>query len=105
MTRTTPRRTRPARRPHPHGRHSKAACLRILKQLSAYVDGDLGVDICAEIRKHLGACPNCEVFIASLRRTIDLCRHAPPPPFPASLKARVRRDIRRAMATQARTAR
>ena len=51
-------------------------------ELSAYIDDELPEDICAEFRRHLGACPNCEVFIASLRDTVKLCRqHEPPPPL------------------------
>lgn len=51
----------------------------LLRQLSAYIDDELPADICREIRQHLGACPNCEVFIASLRQTVTLCRHRPAP--------------------------
>jgi anti-sigma factor RsiW len=51
----------------------------LLRQLSAYIDDELPSDICREIRRHLGACPNCEVFIASLQHTVTLCRHRPAP--------------------------
>ena len=63
--------------PHRH-QPGKGRCLDILRQLSAYIDDELPSDICAELRRHLGACPNCEVFIASLRQTVSLCRHRPP---------------------------
>ena len=54
-------------------------CMDLLRQLSAYIDDELPSDICQEIRRHLGACPNCEVFIASLQHTVTLCRHRPTP--------------------------
>lgn len=68
-------------------------CLDLLRQLSAYIDDELPSDICREIRKHLGACPNCEVFIVSLRQTVILCRHRPVPPLKSSDRAALRRAI------------
>jgi anti-sigma factor RsiW len=59
--------------------HGQGHCLDLLRQLSAYIDDELPSDICREIRRHLGACPNCEVFIASLQHTVTLCRHRPSP--------------------------
>jgi anti-sigma factor RsiW len=88
---------RATRRPvHDHQGHSKARCLRILKNLSAYLDDDLSTSICGEIRKHLGACPNCEIFVESLRQTVGLCRHHQPSPLSAADKQALRRDILRA---------
>ena len=78
-----------------HG-HTKAQCLNILKNLSAYLDDDLSVSICSEIRKHLGACPNCEVFVESLRQTVTLCRHYQAHPLSTTEKVRLKQDILRA---------
>lgn len=80
------------RAPHSH-RHTKAQCLKILRHLSTYLDNELAEEVCRDIRAHLGACPNCELFIGSLRRTITLCRHAEPPPLSAESKARLHRLI------------
>jgi anti-sigma factor RsiW len=71
-------------------------CLDILRQLSAYIDDELPEEICAELRRHVGACPNCEEFIASLRDTVRLCRHHQPPPLSAFDRARLRQEILRA---------
>jgi anti-sigma factor RsiW len=69
-----PRRiAQPATKRH---RHGKGRCLHILRELSAYIDDELSRDICQEIRRHIGACPNCENFVASLRQTVSLCRHS-----------------------------
>ncbi|OQW32990.1 MAG: hypothetical protein A4E19_06480 [Nitrospira sp. SG-bin1] len=78
------------RHPHPHG---KSRCLRILRQLSAYIDDELSADICQEIRRHLGACPNCEIFVASLRQTVSLCRHSPAPSLSTADRALIREKI------------
>ena len=80
-------------RPH---RHGKGRCVAILKKLSAYIDDELPGTLCEELRKHLGACPNCEEFVASLRQTVALCRHQPAPPLSQAERARMRNDILRA---------
>jgi anti-sigma factor RsiW len=73
--------------------HASGSCLNILRQLSAYIDDELPSQICRELRLHLGACPNCEVFVASLRDTITLCRHRPTPPLSPSDRAAIRHEI------------
>lgn len=77
-------------------RHEKGRCLNILRELSAFIDDELSGQICREIRLHLGACPNCEEFVASLRQTVSLCRHKPVPPLSAAERSRLREEILRA---------
>jgi len=79
---------------HDHS-HGAGRCMDILRQLSAYIDDELPSDICQELRRHLGDCPNCEVFVASLRATVTLCRHRPTPPLSATERAALRQEILR----------
>lgn len=97
----TTKRLPPARRTrtHRHPGHGRASCLKVLRRLSAYLDDELPGDLCREIRRHMGACPNCEVFLASLRETIRLCRHTAPRPLSSAAKARLRRQILKAAGT------
>lgn len=87
---------RPVGRPAQDHPHETGRCLDILRQLSAYIDDELASDICRELRRHLGACPNCEIFVASLRETVTLCRHRPTPPLSSGERAALRREILRA---------
>jgi len=82
--------SRPSSHHHTHG---QGHCVDLLRQLSAYIDDELPSDICREIRRHLGACPNCEVFIASLRHTVTLCRHRPAPQLTSTERVSMRRAI------------
>jgi len=84
------KRSRPSSHPHTHG---QGHCVDLLRQLSAYIDDELPSDICREIRRHLGACPNCEVFIASLQHTVTLCRHHPAPQLTSVDRMNMRRAI------------
>lgn len=77
----------------PNHTHGQGHCLDLLRQLSAYIDDELPSDICGEIRQHLGACPNCEVFIASLQHTVTLCRHRPVPQLTSVDRMNMRRTI------------
>jgi anti-sigma factor RsiW len=89
-TSTQPRASASTRRKQTQG---KARCLRILRQLSSYIDDELSENICEEIRRHLGACPHCETFVTSLRQTVSLCRHSPAPPLSAAIRALMRKTI------------
>ena len=80
----------------PAHRQGKGRCVAILKKLSAYIDDELPGTLCEELRKHLGACPNCEEFVASLRQTVALCRQQPAPSLSQAERARMRNDILRA---------
>ena len=89
-TATPKKRARQSSDSHTHGR---GHCMNLLRQLSAYIDDELPSDICREIRQHLGACPNCEVFIASLQQTVTLCRHRPAPQLTSVDRVNMRRAI------------
>jgi anti-sigma factor RsiW len=93
MMKKNPARIRHSRSSIHHHQPGEGHCLDILKQLSAYIDDELPSDICAEIRRHVGACPNCEVFIASLRDTVKLCRNHQTPPLSAQERAMLRLEI------------
>jgi anti-sigma factor RsiW len=84
---------------HDHA-HGEERCLRILHRLSAYIDDELSSNICEEIRRHLGACPNCETFVTSLRATVSLCRHRPTPTLSAADRALMRATILKTASTR-----
>lgn len=96
MAKRTPARSSHNTRPQSHG-HGKGHCLTILQQLSAYIDDELPTTICDELRTHLGACPRCEEFLASLRDTVALCRHQPTAALPPSERAAMRAAILRSL--------
>lgn len=74
-------------------RHSKVQCRNILRTLSEYLDNDLPKSVCREIRRHLDLCPKCEVFVQTLKRTINLCKKADVARLTASDKSKLRKEI------------
>ncbi len=63
-----------------------AHCRDLLGHLSDYLDGDAETSLCAEIERHLATCPDCQVVVDTLAKTISLYRDLPPavPPPDAS---------------------
>ncbi|MEP6600618.1 MAG: zf-HC2 domain-containing protein [Nitrospirota bacterium] len=81
---------------HSHLGRGKAQCLKIFRRLSAYLDGELPANLCEELRRHLTGCDNCEAFLASFKRSIELGRRYPVRPLVSASKSAIREAIRRA---------
>lgn len=64
-------------------------CRHLLGQLSAYLDGELSDELCAEIERHLADCADCRVVVDTLRKTVLLYREAPQPGFPLEARERL----------------
>jgi anti-sigma factor RsiW len=65
-------------------------CRYLLDSLSAYMDGELGDDLCLELERHLADCEDCQVVVDTLRKTITLYRAtATPPPVPSDVRERL----------------
>ncbi len=52
--------------------HIHKNCDELLGSLSAYIDGELGPELCEELERHLAGCDNCRVVLNTTKRTIDL---------------------------------
>jgi len=47
-------------------------CRHLLGELSVYVDGELGGELCAELERHLAGCEDCRIVVDTLKKTIYL---------------------------------
>jgi len=70
--------------------HVHENCEGLLESLSAYIDGDLPPELCAELEKHLAGCNDCRVVLNTTKRTIDLV-HSPleKPDLPEDVRERL----------------
>jgi anti-sigma factor RsiW len=75
-------------------RRSDAACRTILRDISAYLDGELDATACKDIERHCQACSSCRELVDGLRDTIGLCRNAGRTPLPDAVRQRARDSIR-----------
>ena len=79
---------------------SPEECRQVFEMLSEYLDGELPVDTCEQIEKHIADCPPCVEFVESLRKSVHTYREYQPlevpPPLRPEEKARLR-DAYRSM--------
>ena len=51
---------------------NETKCCEYIHEVSDYIDGELADELCADLERHLAECPNCQVVINTLKKTIDL---------------------------------
>ena len=73
-------------------------CPHVVDLLSRHLEGDIGRDACAEMERHVAACPPCQAACESLRQTLRLCGSTPAPDVPEALKQSIRQGIRSLLA-------
>ncbi len=81
---------------------ASAECTAILRNISAYLDGELEATACAAIEAHCARCPQCAPLVDGLRRTVGLCRDAAVTPLPDEVRDRARESVRRLLDERAR---
>jgi anti-sigma factor (TIGR02949 family) len=52
---------------------------QLLSKVCEFIDGELDDETCEALQKHLAACPNCRIFVDSMRQTIVLYQHCDSP--------------------------
>jgi RNA polymerase sigma-70 factor, ECF subfamily len=67
------------------------SCPDVLALFSSHLEGQVSAEVCAEMERHIEACPRCKGACDSLKRTLSLCRAAlPAAPIPAAVQASVK---------------
>ena len=64
-------------------------CAEAYRHICEDLDAKLRTRRCREIRAHIGACPDCRAYLASLKRTVALYRSVPAPPLPKGAHKRL----------------
>ncbi len=71
------------------------ACPDVLALFSSHLEGQVSAEVCAEMERHIEACPRCKGACDSLKRTLSLCHAAAPAaPIPAAVQASVKVALR-----------
>jgi RNA polymerase sigma-70 factor (ECF subfamily) len=60
-----------------HEQRRPTRCKAMFAELSNYLDEQLDDSLCDELEKHLDGCEPCQVFVATLKATIEQCRKVP----------------------------
>jgi RNA polymerase sigma-70 factor (ECF subfamily) len=74
-------------------------CPDVLTLFSSHLEGQVSAEVCAEMERHIEACPRCKGACDSLKRTLSLCHaSAPASPIPAAIQASVKVALRNFLA-------
>jgi anti-sigma factor (TIGR02949 family) len=69
-------------------------CEELLASLSEYIDGEASSDMCAQIERHLEACPDCRILVDTLRKTVYLYQTLEEDPsMPSEVRARLYKTL------------
>jgi anti-sigma factor RsiW len=69
--------------------HDHAKCRKLFMKLSEYVDQELDADEYNEIKKHVEECGCCNNCLATLKKTVALCRELENESIPKSLSLKL----------------
>ena len=61
----------------------------MFEKLSEYIDGEVDLDTCAEIEKHIDKCVACKICLTTLKRTVKLCKEVKQSPVPEDVSKRI----------------
>jgi anti-sigma factor RsiW len=75
-------------------------CKDFLRELSDYLDENLGVEARTRLEQHIAACPNCWVIADTTKKTIRVYKGMDPYPIPADVEARLMQALERKMAAK-----
>ena len=70
-------------------------CPDVVSLFSRHLEGEISTDVCAEMERHLAACPRCRARCDSLQKTLVLCKSSPAPVVPAPVQQSVRQALKR----------
>ena len=77
-------------------------CPDVLALFSSHLEGQISAGVCAEMERHVEACPRCKGACDSLKRTLSLCHAAAPAgQIPTSVQASVKVALRSFLAGSA----
>lgn len=73
-------------------------CPDIVALFSRHLEGEIDASLCAEMERHLTACPRCTSLCESLNETLRACRTVPQADVSPDLQESIRRAVRDALA-------
>lgn len=79
-----------------------ASCPDVVTLFSRRLEDEIGAELCADLERHLRACPRCQGACDALRRTLTLCRTVPTAAVPLEIQRSVRGAVRDLLAERGR---
>ena len=70
--------------------HHHENCLALFDKLSEYLDREADEETCRKIEEHLKICRPCAVCLATLKRTMSICKEQQEKPVPVDFSRKIR---------------
>jgi anti-sigma factor (TIGR02949 family) len=64
-------------------------CREAIDQVVQYLDSEAAADLCRRLEEHLAGCPECRVYVDTVKKTILLYRSETPLDCPEEVRARL----------------
>ena len=70
-------------------------CRGLIQEISAYLDGELGPELLADIEIHLERCKDCRLIVDTTRKTIEIYYSSQPLPLPTDVRERLHQALKK----------
>ena len=64
-------------------------CREVIRELSGYLDGDLGWEAVTDLERHVSNCEDCRMVVDTVRKTVDIYCKAEPIALPQDVRDRL----------------
>ncbi len=64
-------------------------CKDVIREVSEYLDGNLGTGVKSDLEIHLAKCHDCRLIIDTTRKTIDIFCNSEPVALPQDVRNRL----------------
>ena len=68
-------------------------CKGLIREISAYLDGEVGPDLLGDIERHLERCKDCRLIVDTTRKTIEIYYSTQPLPLPTDVRERLHQAL------------
>jgi anti-sigma factor RsiW len=70
--------------------HDPKHCVAMFEKLSEYIDGELDGLTRRQLEKHIDGCLSCKYCLATLKKTVKLCKGLADDPVPESFHLKLK---------------
>ncbi len=84
----------PSKKKTPPRRPKSGHCMQMLGVFSDYLDREAKARLCRRIEEHLKECPECRLYVDTMKKTVVLYRNLGDEKVPAGVSQRLFKTIR-----------
>ena len=68
-------------------------CKGLIREISDYLDGEVGAELLGDIERHLERCKDCRLIVDTTRKTIEIYYSTQPLPLPTDVRERLHQAL------------